>query len=125
MELARELMRTCWAMYATTESGLSPEIAWFETDPGDLGIVVAKIQSLGKKTSSSSLLMHTICSVRKPWRVSSWCFVFPTTLSIGSGDGRCLRLPETHDRCWWEGIRYTCLNDTKVPPPQRHNIESF
>jgi mannosyl-oligosaccharide alpha-1,2-mannosidase len=27
MELARELMRTCWAMYATTESGLSPEIA--------------------------------------------------------------------------------------------------
>jgi hypothetical protein len=91
MELARELMRTCWAMYATTESGLSPEIAWFETDPGDLGIVVAKIQSLGKKTSSSSLLMHTICSVRKPWRVSSWCFVFPTTLSIGSGDGRCLR----------------------------------
>jgi hypothetical protein len=24
-----------------------------------------------------------------------------------------------------DGEGYTCLNDTKVPPPQRHNIEKL
>ena len=36
MKLAKKLMKTCWAMYAVAESGLSPEIAWFEADPSDL-----------------------------------------------------------------------------------------
>ncbi|OGM47373.1 mannosyl-oligosaccharide 1 [Aspergillus bombycis] len=32
MQLARELMKTCWTVYAVTASGISPEIAWFEID---------------------------------------------------------------------------------------------
>jgi mannosyl-oligosaccharide alpha-1,2-mannosidase len=31
MELARELMKTCWGMYRVTKTGLAPEIVWFET----------------------------------------------------------------------------------------------
>ena len=36
MQLARELMKTCWGMYAVTETGLAPEIAWFEADDAAL-----------------------------------------------------------------------------------------
>ena len=36
MELARELTKTCWAMYAVTETGLSPEIAWFNVEDNNL-----------------------------------------------------------------------------------------
>lgn len=32
LELAKELMKTCWGMYKVTETGLAPEIAYFETD---------------------------------------------------------------------------------------------
>lgn len=34
IRLARELTRTCWGMYAVTETGLAPEIAWFHAGAG-------------------------------------------------------------------------------------------
>ena len=36
MQLAKELMKTCWGMYEVTETGLAPEIAWFEADEAAL-----------------------------------------------------------------------------------------
>lgn len=36
MQLARELMKTCWGMYHVTKTGLAPEIVWFEAQPGSL-----------------------------------------------------------------------------------------
>ncbi|KAH8698769.1 glycoside hydrolase [Talaromyces proteolyticus] len=36
MKLAQELKKTCWGMYKVTETGLTPEIAWFEADDADL-----------------------------------------------------------------------------------------
>jgi len=36
MQLARELMKTCWGMYKVTETGLAPEIAWFRADDAAL-----------------------------------------------------------------------------------------
>ncbi|KAJ5084371.1 CAZyme family GH47 [Penicillium alfredii] len=33
MLMSRELMKTCWAMYRTTETGLAPEITYFKLDP--------------------------------------------------------------------------------------------
>lgn len=32
MRLAKELMKTCWAMYAATKTGLAPEITYFHLD---------------------------------------------------------------------------------------------
>ncbi|ERF70226.1 hypothetical protein EPUS_00414 [Endocarpon pusillum Z07020] len=32
LELAKELMKTCWGMYKVMETGLAPEIAYFELD---------------------------------------------------------------------------------------------
>jgi mannosyl-oligosaccharide alpha-1,2-mannosidase len=36
LQLARNLMKTCWGMYAVTASGLAPEIVWFDVEEGDL-----------------------------------------------------------------------------------------
>jgi hypothetical protein len=36
MKLAKELMKTCWGMYDVTDTGLAPEIAWFEAYQVDL-----------------------------------------------------------------------------------------
>jgi mannosyl-oligosaccharide alpha-1,2-mannosidase len=36
IDLARDLMKTCWGMYAVTATGLAPEIVWFEVAEEDL-----------------------------------------------------------------------------------------
>lgn len=133
LELAKELMKTCWAMYAVTESGLSPEIAWFEADPSDLQ------PNPGSRPRSRS------SNDPESWKKD---FI------IKPPDAHNLQRPETVEslflmfrvtndpiyRKWgWEmfkafrkhtivadGEGYTSLNDvTKVPPPQRDNMESF
>jgi mannosyl-oligosaccharide alpha-1,2-mannosidase len=36
LQLARDLMKTCWGMYATTATNLAPEIVWFDAAAEDL-----------------------------------------------------------------------------------------
>lgn len=133
MELARELTKTCWAMYAVTETGLSPEIAWFEFDDAHLQ---PNPGSRSREESSDDL--------------ESW----KTDFKIKPLDSHNLQRPETVEslfllfrvtgdpvyRKWgWEifksfkehmlapdGEGYTSLNDvTKIPSPSRDNMESF
>ncbi|KAK3307868.1 glycoside hydrolase family 47 protein [Chaetomium strumarium] len=51
MQLARDLMKTCWAMYAVTRTGLAPEIAWFDVAEEDL---VRRPRRPGDRISSNS-----------------------------------------------------------------------
>ncbi|KAJ5918618.1 Mannosyl-oligosaccharide 1-2-alpha-mannosidase [Penicillium verhagenii] len=135
MELARELMKSCWAMYAVTESGLAPEISWFEADPDEL-----------KPSSRSSHQSWPRSSNEK----ESWKEDF----IIKPADAHNLQRPETVEslflmfrvtndpiyRKWgWEifkafqkhtlvpdGEGYTSLHDvTESTPRQRDNMESF
>ncbi|KAJ5953345.1 Mannosyl-oligosaccharide 1-2-alpha-mannosidase [Penicillium verhagenii] len=135
MELARELMKTCWAMYAVTESGLAPEISWFEADPDEL-----------KPNSRSSYQSWPRSNNEK----DSWKKDF----NIKPADAHNLQRPETVEslflmfrvtndpiyRKWgWEifkafqkhtlapdGEGYTSLHDvTQSTPRQRDNMESF
>ncbi|KAJ5751806.1 Mannosyl-oligosaccharide 1-2-alpha-mannosidase [Penicillium odoratum] len=135
MELARELMKTCWAMYAVTESGLAPEISWFEADSDEL-----------KPNSRSS---------SRPWpRSSNKKDSWKQDFNIRPADAHNLQRPETVEslflmfrvtndpiyRKWgWEifkafqkhtlvpdGEGYTSLHDvTQTTPSQRDNMESF
>lgn len=36
IQLAVDLMNTCWGMYAVTDTGLAPEITWFNASEADL-----------------------------------------------------------------------------------------
>lgn len=130
MKLARELTKTCWAMYAVTETGLSPEIAWFnveELEPGP-----------GWRSRNQS------SDDRESWKKD---------IKIKSADAHNLQRPETVEslfllfrvtedpiyRKWgWDifksfkehmlvgGEGYTSLDDVRISPsPLRDNMESF
>lgn len=43
MDLAKELMETCYQMYAQMETGLSPEIVYFNTHQGSTRDIDVKV----------------------------------------------------------------------------------
>ncbi|KAJ5324528.1 Glycoside hydrolase family 47 [Penicillium atrosanguineum] len=133
MELARELTKTCWAMYAVTETGLSPEIAWFNVEDDNL------------EPNPGSRFQNRSSDDLKSWQED---------FKIKSADAHNLQRPETVEslfllfrvtedpiyRKWgWEifksfkehmlvtsGEGYTSLDDvTTIPSPTRDNMESF
>ncbi|GAB1207992.1 hypothetical protein APSETT445_006729, partial [Aspergillus pseudonomiae] len=87
MQLARELMKTCWAMYAVTASGLAPEITWFEVDEADIG------------PSSRSLPMARSNNDKSSWEQD---------LNIKPLDAHNLQRPETVESLF---LMYRVTND--------------
>ncbi|KAI9889053.1 MAG: mannosyl-oligosaccharide alpha-1,2-mannosidase [Vezdaea aestivalis] len=139
MEMARELMKTCWAMYAGTATGLAAEITHFKIHeppirPGD-----ANARKTVEKIDASD-------PADAPWRAD---------IDIHAADTHNLQRPETVEsllymyritgdemyREWgWEMFQsfvmhtavsegkggYTSLeNVMEVPAKQRDNMESF
>ena len=43
MDLAKELIETCYQMYARMETGLSPEIAYFNTGSDSKEDIIVKV----------------------------------------------------------------------------------
>ncbi|EMR62165.1 putative mannosyl-oligosaccharide -alpha-mannosidase protein [Eutypa lata UCREL1] len=133
IQLARDLMKTCWGMYAVTKTGLAPEIAWFNTrdsdlrpNPGDRPLASTKnsIAAWKKDYIVKPLDAHnlqrpeTIESLFMMWRITEdplyrewgWKIFksFEKYTKVNSGKG------------------YTSLNDVNaIPPPMRDNMESF
>jgi mannosyl-oligosaccharide alpha-1,2-mannosidase len=133
MQLARELMKTCWAMYAVTESGLSPEIAWFEADTSDLqpspgsrprGPSSEDPEHWKKDFIIKPLDAHNL---QRPETVESLFLMFRVTNDpiYRKWGWKIFQAFQKH-MIIADGEGYTSLNDvTKVPPPQRDNMESF
>ncbi|KAJ5437572.1 Glycoside hydrolase family 47 [Penicillium cf. griseofulvum] len=133
MKLARELMKTCWAMYAVTDTGLSPEITWLKADDADLR---PKPGSRPQKKSKDDVDLWKKDLIIKP--LDAHNLQRPETV-----ESLFLMFRVTEDpiyRIWgWkifksfkqhmlipDGEAYTSLNDvTKVPAPYRDNMESF
>lgn len=133
MTLARELMKTCWGMYAVTESGLSPEIAWFEADDADLRPMPGSSPRPRSKDDKTAWEKDFIIkpmdahNLQRPETVESLFLMFRVT-----GD-------PIYRKWGWEifkafqkhtivdnGEGYTSLDDvTRVPPTKRDNMESF
>ncbi|KAJ5490460.1 hypothetical protein LT330_008507 [Penicillium expansum] len=133
MKLARELMKTCWAMYAVTDTGLSPEITWFEADdadlrpqPGSRPLEKSKndVNSWKKDLIIKPLDAHNL---QRPETVESLFLMFRVTedplyrkwgWEIFQSFKKHMLIPD--------GEGYTSLNDvTKVPAPYRDSMESF
>jgi endoplasmic reticulum Man9GlcNAc2 1,2-alpha-mannosidase len=133
IQLARDLMKTCWGMYAVTETGLAPEIAWFNTTDGDLQpapgnrpagharnslsswrkdfiIKPADAHNLQRPETVESLLMMWRITEDPVYREWGWKMfeAFQKHTDLGDGKG------------------YTSLNDVnQIPSPSRDNMESF
>lgn len=137
MELARELMKTCWGMYKVTATGLAPEITYFKVDEPP-----RMWESWADKVTSPAELDD---SNEANWK---------SDYDIKVADRHNLQRPETVEslfymwritgevkyREWgWEmfqafvkytlvedGSGFTSINDvTNLSPPARDNMESF
>jgi hypothetical protein len=135
--LARELTKTCMAMYKVTATGLAPEIAHFELDDPPK---MYRTEILASKSE-----LDTEVPEGEGWKAD---------FDIKPGDVHNLQRPETVEsllymwritgdeiyREWgWDMfqafVNHTLVEDnggfssigdvTKVPPPSRDNMESF
>ena len=133
MELAKELTKTFWGMYNVTDTGLAPEIAWFEADEADLQprpgerkmlrssnkrdlwkkdyiIKPLDAHNLQRPETVESLLMMYRITEDPIYREWGWR-IFESFQKYGLVD---------------DGEGYTSLDDVRtVPPRRRDNMESF
>ena len=69
LKFGKELMETCYQMYARMPTGLSPEIAYFNTDGGDGDDIIVKPLDahnlLRPETVESLFLLHRITGEKK------------------------------------------------------------
>lgn len=113
LQLGAELTRTCYEMYARTESKLAPEIAWFNTDEEDMPdfeIRDRDAHNLMRPETVESLFI--LWRITKDERYRAWAWdifcAFEEWAQVEDGAG------------------YTSLNDVRTtPPPKRNNMESF
>ncbi|KAL4968491.1 glycoside hydrolase family 47 protein [Aspergillus stella-maris] len=103
--LARELTKTCLAMYAVTDTGLPPEIVWFEADEEDLR-PSSESRPSSQKPHNITIKPLDAHNLQRLETVESLFLIKHTLVSDGRG--------------------YTSLQDvTKIPLPKRNNMESF
>ncbi|KAJ5183016.1 hypothetical protein N7492_000632 [Penicillium capsulatum] len=133
MELARELTKTCWAMYDVTASGLSPEIAWFEADAADLrpmpGSSPRPSSSNSKESWKRDFIIKPLDShnLQRPETVESLFLMFRVTEDpIYRKWGWKIFEAFQKQTIVGHGEGHTSLEDVRRnPATKRDNMESF
>ncbi|TQN65186.1 Mannosyl-oligosaccharide 1,2-alpha-mannosidase, partial [Colletotrichum shisoi] len=123
-----QLMNTCWGMYAVTDTGLAPEITWFnasEADlqprPGDRWLPLSKWK---KDYTIKPLDAHNL---QRPETVESLFMMYRITGNSMNREWgwKVFQSFQAHTLVP-DGEGYTSLNDVRaVPPTARDNMESF
>ncbi|WYZ39397.1 hypothetical protein EsH8_III_001311 [Colletotrichum jinshuiense] len=133
IQLAVDLMNTCWGMYAVTDTGLAPEITWFnaseadlQPQPGDRQLRGAS-SALSKWKKDFTIKPLDAHNLQRPETVESLFMMYRITgnsmyrewgWKIFQSFQEYTRVPG--------GEGYTSLNDVRtVPPTTRDNMESF
>lgn len=132
IKLARDLTTTCWGMYAVTETGLAPEIAWFHVGDTDDSTPESQASSLPSNKLSSwkkdfvvkPLDAHNL---QRPETIETLFLMWRIT-----GDAVYRewgwRMFQAFERHTFLGKNkgYTSVNNVNVVPPSlRDNMESF
>ncbi|RWA13582.1 hypothetical protein EKO27_g1519 [Xylaria grammica] len=133
IQLARDLMKTCWGMYAVTETGLAPEIAWFHANEEDLRPAPGERPKAPTRDSLSAWKKDYIVkpldahNLQRPETVESLFVMWRITEDpiYREWGWKIFNAFEKHTKL--SGNRgYTSVNDVNtVPPPSRDNMESF
>lgn len=132
IQLAKDILKTCWGMYVVTKTGLAPEIAWFNVHEQDLK--PRSGERPGRKTKDSleawkedfivkQLDAHNL---QRPETVESLFMMWRITEDplYREWGWKIFQAFEKHTKI--EGKGYTSLNDVNaLPPPTRDNMESF
>jgi endoplasmic reticulum Man9GlcNAc2 1,2-alpha-mannosidase len=133
MQLAKELMKTCWGMYEVTETGLAPEIAWFEADEAALqptpGALPLSASSNSKTAWKKDYIIKLLDShnLQRPETVESLFVMYRITNDpIYREWGWKIFKAFQKYTILGDGEGYTSLdNINMVPPSRRDNMESF
>ncbi|KAK3940536.1 mannosyl-oligosaccharide alpha-1,2-mannosidase [Diplogelasinospora grovesii] len=134
IQLARDLMKTCWGMYAVTETGLAPEIAWFNADDFDLQPVPGNRPLRNTKDSLSAWKQDYIVkpldahNLQRPETVESLFMMYRITEDplYREWGWKIFQAFEKHTKVEGGKYGYTSLNNVNaIPPPARDNMESF
>ncbi|PYH96561.1 mannosyl-oligosaccharide 1,2-alpha-mannosidase [Aspergillus ellipticus CBS 707.79] len=133
MRLARELTKTCWSQYAVTDTGLAPEIVWWEANTTDLDPFPGSshrppssdyIESWRKDATIKPFDAHNL---QRPETVESLFLMYRVTNDpiYRQWGWEILKALQKHTLVD-DGEGHTSLNDvTKVPSEKRDNMESF
>lgn len=137
MQLAKELMKTCWGMYKATPTGLAPEITYFDVDSPPRtaadGLLTANVDFKATSGPKSSWKEDYIIkpqdshNLQRPETVESLFYMWRIT-----GDA-------TYREWGWEMfqsfVEHSILEDgggfaslsnvNQLPPMMRDNMESF
>jgi len=133
MQLARELMKTCWGMYAVTETGLAPEIAWFEADDAALQPRTTARPFPASSNSKTAWKKDYIIkpldahNLQRPETVESLFMMYRITNDpiYREWGWKIFKAFQKHGIIE-DGEGYTSLDNVNaVPPPRRDNMESF
>ncbi len=133
IQLARDLMKTCWGMYAVTKTGLAPEIAWFNTRERDLRPKPGQRSLTSTKNSLSAWKKDYVVkpldahNLQRPETIESLFMMWRITEDplYREWGWKIFEAFEKHTKLN-SGKGYTSLNDVNaVPPPMRDNMESF
>ncbi|KAI0400018.1 glycoside hydrolase family 47 protein [Xylaria palmicola] len=133
IQLARDLMKTCWGMYAVTKTGLAPEIAWFNADEADLRPVPGDRRMAPTRDSLAAWKRDYIIkpldahNLQRPETVESLFMMWRITEDplYREWGWKIFKAFEKHTKIS-EKQGYTSLNDVNsIPPPLRDNMESF
>jgi mannosyl-oligosaccharide alpha-1,2-mannosidase len=133
MELARDIMKTCWGMYAVTKTGLAPEIAWFNANEEDLKPRPGERPARGTKDSLEAWKKDFIVkpldahNLQRPETVESLFMMWRITEDplYREWGWKIFQAFEKYTKLG-HGKGYTSLNDVNaIPPPTRDNMESF
>ncbi|KAI0483478.1 glycoside hydrolase family 47 protein [Xylaria cf. heliscus] len=133
IQLARDLMKTCWGMYAVTKTGLAPEIAWFHAKEEDLRPAPGDRPLARTKNSRASWERDYIVkpldahNLQRPETVESLFVMWRITEDplYREWGWKIFKAFEKHTKVGQQQ-GYTSVNDVNaIPPPPRDNMESF
>lgn len=133
MDLAKDIMKTCWGMYAVTATGLAPEIAWFHANDEDLKPRPGERPARATRDSLEAWKQDFIVksldahNLQRPETVESLFMMWRITEDplYREWGWKIFQAFEKHTKL--EGGKgYTSLNDVNATPsPARDNMESF
>ena len=140
LELAKELMKTCWGMYRAMETGLAPEIAYFEVDeppqkwvPLDQGPPKsALLDNAHDRQWMEDYNIHSndVHNLQRPETVESLFYMYRITGDAVYREWGWEKFKSIvkHTQVVDNGVPYafTSLDSVKhIPARQRDNMESF
>lgn len=137
MELAKQLMKTCWGMYLVTATGLSPEIAHFRVDdPAPLmkegGGIHQSPETLSEDPAADWRKDYDIHpgdthNLQRPETVESLFYLYRITLDpIYREMGWRMFQSFTAHTFVSESQGFSSIDNVNtIPPPSRDNMESF